>query len=483
LPAISQNTNTYNFTYTQGFATGTNMQLTFDNQRLTTDNPFNLFSPTLQSSFNFALTQNLLQGFGWGINRRFIVQAINDRRIADSTFREQLLYTINQVEDIYWGLVSDYEEVQSKQRTLDQATALEKDDEKELQVGSMAPLDVVNAKSQVATDEQALIAEQNELEYQQMAMKQAIFRNLDDPTLANAPVIPTDRVSLVEMPEEHQSVNQLVREAEANSPAIEQAVLNLKNDQITLKAERNALLPAFSVEGFYGAEGIGGPVSPYCGKGKNSFFPPSICGLLPSSGLGTVLGNLVNSSGPNKGVAFNLNIPIRNRPAQADEERSQLEYRKAEMALQQLYIQIRMNVTSEQYALTNDRAAVKAAVASENYNRQSVAAEIKKLHLGASTTANVLLQQSNLSAAEAQVIAARARYATDRAALEETLGETLDRYGISIVNAATGQITTPPVIPGIQPAAAEPEVIQPTQKQELQKQEQQEQEHSQPQQR
>ena len=180
------------------------------------------------------------------------------------SFAQQLLYTINQVENIYWGLVSAYEDVQSKQRALDQSTSLEKDDEKQLQIGSMAPLDVVNASSQMSSDQQALIASQNTLEYQQLLMKQAIARNLDDPALANAPVIPTDRVTLAETPEEHMSVDDLVREADANRPDVEQAMLNLRIDELTLKGVKNGLLPTLDVEAFYGASALGGAVSPSC---------------------------------------------------------------------------------------------------------------------------------------------------------------------------------------------------------------------------
>jgi outer membrane protein TolC len=322
-------------------------------------------------------------------------------------------------------------------------------------------------------DQQSLIASQSNLEYQQLLMKQAIARNLDDPQLANAPVIPTDRVSLAETPEEHMPADDLVREAEANSPAVEQAILNLKNDEITLKAAKNGLLPTLDAYAFYGAQGLGGAQSPDC----VDFFTGTACpttgpGSYPTVTYGTTVAHLFNSSGPNKGVGFTLNIPIRNRPAQALQARSEIEYRQAEMRLQQLYVQIRMQVINDQYALTNDRASVNAAESNQDYNRQSLDAEIKKLHLGASTTASVLQQQRNVGAADAQLISARARYATDRAALEEALASTLDRYGISIVDAATGQIHTPPVIPGLEPAKTLPEVQPPTQKQELQRQEQ-----------
>jgi outer membrane protein len=474
LPAINSNTDSYNFTYNQGFSTGTALQVTFDNTRLTTNNPFNLYSPTLQSTFNAELTQHLLQGFGLGINRRFMVQATNDRRIADSAFRAQLLYTINQVEDIYWGLVGAYEDVAAKQRAAHQSASLVQDDEKQLQAGAIAPLDLVNVRSQHASDEQALIQSESTLEYQQLVMKQAITRNLSDPAVANAPVIPTDRVNMIETPEEDASVNELVREADQNSPSVEQAMLTLKNDQLTLKAVKNGMLPTLDVSAFYGASAIGGAVSPVC---SNSIFgvqsTTNICQSLPNTDYPHVFRHLFNSSGPNKGVLFNLNIPIRNRTAQALEERSRIEYEQEQMRLQQLYVQIRMQVINGQYALTNDRAAVQAAIANRNYNKQSLDAAIKKLHLGAATSADVLLQEKNLSSAESSLLSATAKYATDRAELEQLLGTTLDRYGISIVDAATGKISTPPTIPGVEPAPTMPVVNLPGQKQQLQQQKQQ----------
>ncbi len=196
------------------------------------------------------------------MNTRFIAQAINNRRITDSAFRQQLLYTINQVENIYWNLVSAYESVQSAQRALDQSTQVASDNRKQLQIGTLAPLDVLNADNQVAQDKQTLISAQSTLEFQQLIIKQAIARNLDDPALSQAPVIPTDRVSLIEMPEETAAVEDLVKEADQNRPEIEQAVLNLKNDRITLKGVKNGLLPTVDLYGFYGSTALGGAANP-----------------------------------------------------------------------------------------------------------------------------------------------------------------------------------------------------------------------------
>ena len=130
-----------------------------------------------------------------------------------------------------------------------------------------------------------------------------------------------------------------------------------------------------------------------------------------------------------------------------------MEYRQAELRLAQLYTQIRMQVVNAKFALTNDRAQVESDLAARDYNQQSLDAEVKKLRLGASTTANVLLQQRNLAIAEDQLIAAHAAYAKDRAGLYQVLAATLQHYGINLSEAAKGQVNTTPVVPGVAPAA------------------------------
>jgi outer membrane protein len=466
-PTANTNTDSYNFNYNQGFITGTQLQVGFNNSRITSNSIFNAYSPELQSTFRATVTQHLLNGFGPGINGRFILEAKNDRRITDSAFRQQILFTINQIENIYWVLVSDYEDVQAKQRGLEQSTRLASDNRKQLQIGTLAPLDVLNADNQVSTDTQALITSQTSLEYQQLIMKQAISRNLSDPVLSSAPVIPTDRVSLLEMPEERTPVEDLVQKAYANRPEIEQNILNLRNNEITLRATRNNLLPTVDLYGFYGAAALGGSKSPFC----QPLFGAGSCDV-PTIGYGNVFTNLYNSSGPDKGAGVNVNIPLRNRTAQSLQARALLEYRQAEMRLQQLYIQVRIQVINGQYALTNDRAAVQAALAAREYNYQSFQSETKKLRLGASTTANVLQQERNLATAENNVISTEATYAKDRASLEQLLAQTLDQYGIQLSDAVSGTVTKDPIIPGLEPAKAAPEANVPGQQQQLQHTEQ-----------
>jgi outer membrane protein TolC len=447
-PGSTTNTLTSDFAYQQGFLTGTQLAVTFNNSRQTTTNTFSTYSPLLNSTLRFQVTQHLLQGFGPAINGRFIVQAKNDRRITDSAFRQQLLYTVNQVENIYWGLVSAYEDEQAKERALAQSTQLTEDNRRQLQIGTLAPLDVVNSDSAVAADRQALVASQSNLEYQQLIMKQAIARNLEDPVLANAPVVPTDRVGLDRLPEEDMAVEDLVKQAYVSNPQIEQAVLSMKNNEITIKAEKNGLLPTVDAYGFYGTGSVAGPLNP--AAVPICFSPPctTTTSVIPAGYTGA-LSNVFSGTYPDYGAGVNITIPLRNRVAQADQARSQMEYRQAQMRLQQLYTQIRIQVINGQYALTNDRAQVGAAQASRDYAAQSLDAEQKKFKLGASTSALVLQQQRNMANAENTLISATAAYAKDRAALLQLLSNTLDRYGISITEAATGVLTTAPVIPGL----------------------------------
>jgi outer membrane protein len=460
---LNSDTSTYNFGYAQGFITGTALNVTFNNTRATTNSVRSSYSPQLQSTFRATATQHLLQGFGPGINGRFILQAKNDRRITDSAFRQQVIYTVTQVENIYWGLVSAYEDEQAKERALVQSTQLTADNRKQLEIGTLAPLDVVNSDSSVAADNQALIASKSNLEYQQLIMKQAIARDLNSTELSNAPVIPTDRVGLDRLPEEDMQVNDLVKQAYINNPQIEQAVLAMKNNEITIRAEKNGLLPVIDAYAYYGASALGGAQNPNLQCTDPVTFQKEACtgaNTVTPINYGNVLNNLANNSAPDRGIGVNITIPIRNRSAQADQARSQMEYRQSQMRLQQLYTQIRVNVINGQYALTNDRAQVGAAQAARDFAAQSLDAEQKKYKLGASTTALVLQQARNLATGENTLISATAAYAKDRAALEQLLSNTLERYGISLLDSATGVVTQSPVIPGLTaptaPAAPKP---------------------------
>jgi outer membrane protein TolC len=447
--STTSNTSTYNFTYAQGFATGTLLNVAYNNARVLSNNPFNTYSPNITTSMKFTGTQHLLQGFGPGMNRRLIVQARNNRKITDAAFRQQLLYTINQVENIYWAVVSAYEDSQEKAQALEQSKQLAEENRKKLSTGTLAGLDVVNSDAAVASDQESLVASRSNLQYQQLILKQALVRNLNDLSIADVPIIPIDRIAIDRVPDEDTPVDQLVNDVLANNPQIEQAVLNMKNNQITIKAEKNALLPVVDAYAFYGGSGLAGAQNP---AASNFFtgqpYPP---GTFPSVAYGTAFSGMF-SNAPDKGIGLNVTITLRNRTAQADQARSEMESQQSRMRLEQLYTQARISVTNGQFALKNDRAQVAASRASRDYAAKSLEAEKKKFALGASTPELVLEKSRSLALAQNTLISATATYARDRAALLQLTGKTLERYGIRINDAAHGTFEGTPTLPGVVPS-------------------------------
>jgi outer membrane protein TolC len=444
---LSQNVTTGNFLYTQGFPTGTLMTVGFNNTRNASSALFNTLNPNLSTNFRLQVRQHLLQGFGFDPNLRWIRIARNNKQITEITFRNQIISTVSQIENIYWDLVNAYENVTVQQRALDLANKTLADTQKQISAGTAAPLSGVQAQSAVSTAAQNLIASQVNLQLQQLLMKNAITRNMADPVLAVAPVVPTDTLNTTEqyqIPE----VDELITDALKNRPEIATARLTLTNADVTRKSLRNYLLPELDVYAFYGASALAGPANPLC-------TDPTRC-TAPGfpGGYGGAFGNLFNSSSPDKGIGVNLNIPLRNRQVQADQVRSALEYRQAQMSLQQTENTIMLQVRQAQFALQQNFAALQAATAARDYAAQAFDAEQKKLRMGASTPTLVLQSSSNLSQAESNVLIAATNYEKSKVQLDLSTAETLTRLGIDVNDAEAAQVKHEPNVPGVIPASA-----------------------------
>ena len=448
--AFNQRTNTglADFNYNQSWHTGTTMNLSFNNTRSASNNLFSSLSPELDSNFRFTLSQHLLSGFGFLPNERFIRIAKNDKKITDSAFRQQIRETVSQIQNIYWDLVAAYEDVKVKQRALEFAQRTFSDNQKQVQIGTLAPIEVVHAQSTVSTAQQDLIVSQTNLQLQQLLMKNAITRNLGDPMLAAAEVIPTDTMQ-VDGEDQAQSVDDLIKLAQQNSPEIEQSVIDLKNRDITNKSTKNALMPSLDLYAFYGASAIAGNQNPVttCPGINPQFCTPA--GTFASTGYDNVLGNLVNSTAPDKGVGVQLTIPIRNRAAQATQVRAQLEYRQAQMRLQQLYNTVNIQVRNAAFAVQQDRARVKAAQASREYALQSLEAEQKKYALGASTSTLVLQNQSAFENSENGLVSALTAYEKHKVELDRVTSQTLTKNHIELGDGIKGVVNTMPQVPGV----------------------------------
>jgi outer membrane protein TolC len=440
----NQNTTTGNFAYSQGFQTGTLLNFTLNNSRTSSNSLINEFNPLLNSSFRLTLRQHLLAGCCMFVNRRNIISAENNKQIADFAFENQVMFTVTQIEDIYWDLVNAYQNLLVNQRSLTLAQKTLSDNQKQVQIGTLAPIEVVRAQSAVSAAQQNLIVAQTNLQLEQLLMKNAITRNLSDPTLATAPVIPTD--TMVVAQEQLDPVDQLVATALKQRPDINSQRIDLKNRDISRKATKNSLLPGLDLFGFYGGSALSGVSNPLA---TNPCVNPATGSPCIQTGFGSALSNAFNGSFPDKGVAIQLNIPIRNRTAQADQVRSQLEYRQAELLSHQLESQINIQVRNAAYAVDQNKAAVNAAKDARELAIQSLDAEQKKYALGASTNTLVLQAQRDLTQAEVNYVTALTNYEKSRVGLDQVTGNTLQRLGIVLSDAATGAVSGMPTIPGV----------------------------------
>lgn len=438
-----QNTATASFAYNQAFQWGTNLAVAFNNTRQTSDSPFTNVSPALNSSFNFRLTQHLLQGFGFAPNSRFIRIAKNNRELSDVAFRLQITTTVDQIENMYWDLVFAYENVRVQQEQLAFAQKTLSDNQKQVEIGTLAPIEVVRAQSTVASNQQTLTVAQTNLQLQQLLMKNALSRTLVDPVLADAEVIPTSTMELP-TPEPVTPIQDLVNDALAHRPELAESRINLSNTAISNKAIRNSLLPSVDLFAYYGGSGLGGQQNPLA---TSCPFPP--CTTFPTTSYGDTLNQLVNSTAPDKGAGITINIPLRNRYAQSIQVRGELEYRQSQLLLQQTENRVRIEVRNAQFGVQQNRASVASAQAAVDLARQSLDAEQKKYALGASTSTLVLQNQALMTQSEVTLVSAKAAYEKAEIELDRAIGLLLDHAGIQIADAERGEVTHAPNIPHV----------------------------------
>ena len=461
-----QRTTTANFAYTQGFQWGTNLLVGFNNTRSTTNSGFQTVSPALNSGFQFKLTQHLLQGFGFAANNRFIRIAKNNRELSDVAFRLQIITSVDQIENMYWDLVYAYENQRVKEESLTFSQKTLSDTRKQVEIGSLAPIEAVRAQSTVAADQQALTVAKTNLQLQQLVMKNALSRTLHDPVLAGADVIPTSTMEVPET-EQIQPTEDLVNDALRHRAEVVEARIQLSSQEFSNKALRSALLPTLDLFAYYGGSGLGGSQNPanecqsvdqaYCASAN----PNPLLGqspLVPPTSYSSTLNQLVNSTAPDKGVGLQLNIPLRNRAAQAVQIRSELEYRQSQMALQQTENRVSIEVRQAQFAVEQNQASVASAKAATDYAHQSLDAEQKKYQFGTSTTTAVLQTRSALATAESTLMSAMAAYEKSRVELDRAIGTLLDHNGISIDDAARGQVTRMPNVPYVAPRKELPSI-------------------------
>ena len=462
LSALALHTSTFNTQFSEGFHSGTAFFATWDNTRSSSSSAANLFNPSVQSSIFVGIQQQLLNGFG-KVNTRNIRIAKNNRKIADLAFSQQAITTVTNTITAYWELVYARENVKVQQQAVTVAEKLYNDNKKQLEIGTMAPLDVTRAESELATDRQNLIVAQTAELQQQQVLKNAITKNPMAANMINLEITPTElpsRPEAIEAP----SFEQAVSEAFAKRPDVQELAINLLNGQIDVSATRNALLPTATLTAQYGSVGLAGnqrtfstatiagaPIVDSTGTPIPGEFVPATQ-VLPTGtvkgGFGDSMSSVFHNNFPDYNVQLNVQVPIRNRSAQADNQRAILTQRQLEAQMQQLKNSALLDVRNTFIALQQDRARVEAASKARELQQQTFDAEQKKYQLGASTVYLVIQTQRDLISAQGTELRALTDLVEAKANYERALGRTLEVNRVTIADAKSGLVEQSTLIPG-----------------------------------
>jgi outer membrane protein TolC len=424
----------------QSFLTGSTVSLGYNQTRVATNNPLNDLNPNTSGAATLQFTQRLLQGWGLAVNNRNIRVAKNNIKFSDFTFEQQVTTTVAGVASLYWDLVSYVEDVKVKQTALDVARRFYEDNKKQVEIGTLAPIEVVRAEANVAQAEQDLTNSDTVLLQQETIVKDALSRNgVASPSVAAARIIPTDHLTVPEG-EYNAKLEDLVQLALAARPDLAQAKINVENAKIGLAGSRSALLPSLDIQGTLTNNALTGDVNTQTLNGTVVPHTPDVYFL---GGQGNLLGQIFRRNFPNYSIGFQLSMPIRNRSAQADYIRDTLTVRQTELGEQQAIKNVRVNVQNAWISVLQTRARYKSALKARVLQEQTLDAENKKYALGASTAFLVVQTQRDLATARANEVAALAAYSRSLVNLDLQTSQVLPRFHVELAEAKVGKSSRP----------------------------------------
>jgi outer membrane protein len=429
--------------YGQGFSTGTRFNLSYVANRYNTGSLRADYNPYTTASLGLTITQPLLQGFGIDVNRRFIRIAANEEKIANLVFNQQLITTVSSVIRLYWDLVSLRGDVRVKEQELETAQKLYDDNKQQVDVGTLAPLQLKQAAAEVARAKQDLINSQSLVDQQEIILKNVLTRTgAGDPSLDSVQIIPLDHIT-VPKSDNLPAVGALVAEALKSRPDLAQAQIEITSAGISLRGSKNELLPQLNVVAGATNNALAGSINPVPPLGSAPGTPRTPDPFL-LGGAGAVLSQIFQRNFPDYGIGFQLNIPLRNRVAQADVARDQLQLRQSEVRLKQAQNQVRVEVQNALVTLRRARASYDAAVETRQLQQEALEAEQQRFSVGQSTSFFVIQYERDLAQARSTEVIAMGDYAKAKAALDRALGTTLTSNNISLSEARAGIVLRPP---------------------------------------
>ncbi len=442
----------YSATLQQGYLLGGNASVSYTQSYLNEAADSNSLNPSLSGGLSLSVTQNLLQGFGNAVNARSITVAKANIQVSDLNFRAAIINVVSNVLSGYYQLVTDLEDFSAKRSAVTLAQQLLNDNKRQVDIGTLAPIEITRAEAQVASAEQDLTVSETTLLQQEVALKNLLSRNgLADPQLATVRVVPIDKIVIPDH-DDLPPLKDLIAKAVNTRTDIKTNVINFGSSQINALGTHNGVLPTLQVLGGLTGSGlVGTPYPPAVAIG----FPPA-----PSvvGGVGKELGQIFRGDYASERIGVLYSENIHNYTAQADANIDQLQLRQSELSNARDRNQVAVLVSNSVIGLQQAHVQYRAAVKNRVLQDQLLEAEQKKFRLGTSTPYLVITQQRDLANAKSTEVAAEATYAAAKITLDQVLGTTLETFNISVEDARVGRLKRESVLP---PDLPNPDSVKP----------------------
>ena len=452
-PSLTNDTRYYSFSYSQQFLSGTSVSANVFSSRSLVNSPNYLLNPSTSGSVSISVSQQLLQGFSPAVNSRDIRVAKNNLKATDLQMKMQVITTISAVLDLYWDLVSFNEDVRLKQRALEQAQKLYEDNRNQVRLGTLPQIEVTRAAAEVSQRQEELLQSQTHVAQQETVLKNALSRSGSSSAwLDDVHIIPMDRIE-VPKTEDLKPLSELIAQAQARRPELEQSNINLESDKIMSNGDKNGLMPNLSAFAQLSNNALAGTaVCPVVLQP----CPPSFYSdlALVTGGEGAVLLQEARRNFPNYSAGFSLSIPFRNRVAQADYVTDILQLRQAELKLKRAENQIRVDVKNAVMGLQQARLRYESAVNTRVLAEQTLEAEQNRFNFGQTPDTTLVIQaQKDLVQDQTDEVQAMANYTHARIAFDFAVGQTLDVNHVSVEEAAAGHVARESRLPAQLPPA------------------------------
>jgi outer membrane protein TolC len=433
--------------YSQQFVTGTQGQITYVKNRNLLNSPTPLLNPATTGFLDLQISQSLLQGFSIAVNNRDIRVARNNMKLSNLQVKRQVITTIGAVLNLYWDLVSFNEDVRIKEQALATAQKLYEDNQVRVKQGALSAIEVTRAAADVSASKEDLLFAQTNVAQQETVLKNALSRNgVESAWLDEVHVVPLDHVD-VPKTEDLKPTPELIQDALANRPEIEQSRINLESLKILLKGDRNGLLPQLQAFAELTNHGLSGPANPLyngCCGAPDAYF---------IGGYGNFNSQIFRRNFPDYSVGLSLTIPFRNRASQADYVTDQLQLRQNELQLQRAVNQVRVDVKNAVIGLQQARARYETAVSTRELAEQNLKNEQQRFQYSVSTVALVIQAQKDLASDQGAEVQALANYTHAKIAFDQAVGRTLDVNHVSMEEAVEGRVPRQSSIPDSAPGA------------------------------